>query len=179
MLKKTTLLLTLLFHYIHSQTCGVPDPLSLSDCYPSSSKNNYCCYVDVKLSQRKESLCLFIPKNQIYITPYLNHIDIGIEDETLEFHVDCGYNKSLLKKGEPYSECGVPFPTKAEQCFNDSLVNLSCCFLKNPKGNATCLYNIGIIKRNESYFGINIICAGEIRRVSVIRILILMIALLV
>lgn len=155
-------ILSISIPFINSQSCGVPNPIALDECLKDSTSHSICCYAKVSLLNRNETLCIYVPKNQIFITPYLSSMDISFEESNLDFTIDCGENKDR-NKGESFSVCGTN-PQTPDDCLSKSLTNASCCYVSNPNGKATCLLNNGIYKKNSTFFGINIICSGFINK---------------
>lgn len=155
-------ILPILIPFINSQSCGVPNPKVLDECLKDSTANSICCQANVSLLNRNETLCVYVPKNQVFITPYLSSMDISYEESNLDFKIDCGKNKNI-NKGESFSVCGTD-PKTPDDCLSKSLTNASCCYVSNPNGKATCLLNNGIYKKNSTFFGINIICSGFINK---------------
>jgi len=159
-IKNSLLILIVIFSFfniIKSQTCGVPNPSNFSDCEDDSSKHSICCFAEVTLINQTETLCVYVPKSQIFITPFISSMDIGLADYNIDIELNCGYNPESLKEGETYSICRHD-PEKPEDCFLNSTENASCCYISNPDNNSVCLLNSGIYKKNENYFGIKVIC---------------------
>ena len=149
---------------IMSQTCGVKDPENLEDCLKSSSTNSICCYTriqaDFNTLNKNDTLCIFVPRSQIFITPHIKSLDIGSDEGDIQIELDCGFNPLNLKPGEPYSYCGET-PKSPYDCLNNSTPNASCCYIKNPNGESYCVLNNGLYNSNNSYFGVNIVCQGS------------------
>ena len=142
---------------ILNQTCGIKDPVTLDDCLVSSSTNSRCCYAKIQMQNKNDTLCIFVPNSQIFITPHIKSLDIGLDDEDIEIELNCGFDPRKLKKGEPYSYCGES-PNTPYDCINNSYPNNSCCYIRNPSGESFCVLNNGIYNSNSSYFGVNIVC---------------------
>jgi hypothetical protein len=158
--EKLILILIFIFSFfiqIKTQTCGVANPNNFSDCEFDSSKHSICCYAEVALLNQSETLCVYVPKSQIFITPFISSMDIGLTDNNIEIYLNCGYDPESLKEGETYSICRYD-PEKPEDCFQNSTENASCCYISNPDNSSVCLLNSGIYKKNENYFGIKVIC---------------------
>ena len=149
---------------IKSQSCGAKDPKNINDCLKDSSKNSICCYTMIQTvvntENRTDTLCIYVPKSQIFITPYISSLDIGSNEDNIYISLDCGFNPEELKPGEPYSNCGEN-PQTPYDCIRNSTYNASCCYIKNSNGNSFCVLNNGIYNSNSSYFGVNIICGSN------------------
>lgn len=158
--KYSILTVITLFSFISSQTCGVKNPNSFDDCNYDSSKNSVCCYAGVSLLDKEETLCVYVPKSQVFITPFITSMDIGLSPNNIKMNIDCGFKAGDIPQNESYSICGEA-PTKAEDCFIKSTLNQSCCYVKNPDESTVCLLNSGIYKGNNTYFGIQIVCSSE------------------
>ena len=163
MIKLILSLLLAKFSIFLSQTCGVKDPKNLEECLKSSSKNSICCFTkiqtNISATYRNDTLCIFVPKSQIFITPHISSLDIGSNEGNIEIELDCGFDPDNLKEGEPYSYCGKE-PKTPFDCLNNSTKNASCCYIRNPNGESYCVLNNGLYNSNNSYFGVNIVC-GE------------------
>ena len=161
MLKIILIILIMNFSIIISQTCGVKDPNSLDECLQSSSTNSICCYTKIQTKinniYKNDTLCIFVPRSQIFITPHIKSLDIGSEEGDIEIELDCGFDPLKLKKGEPYSYCGEA-PKTPYDCLSNSTPNASCCYIKNTNGESYCVLNNGLYNSNNSYFGVNIVC---------------------
>ena len=146
---------------IINQTCGVKDPENLDDCLKSSSTNSICCYTKIQADfnslNKNDTLCIFVPRSQIFITPHITSLDIGSNEGDIKIELDCGFDPLKLKKGEPYSYCGET-PKTPFDCLNNSTPNASCCYIKNTNGESYCVLNNGLYNSNNSYFGVNIVC---------------------
>ncbi len=146
---------------IINQTCGVKDPENLDDCLKSSSTNSICCYTKIQADfnslNKNDTLCIFVPRSQIFITPHIKSLDIGSNEGDIKIELDCGFDPLKLKKGEPYSYCGET-PKTPFDCLNNSTPNASCCYIKNTNGESYCVLNNGLYNSNNSYFGVNIVC---------------------
>ena len=142
---------------LNFQTCGVKDPKSFLDCEKSSSKNSICCFAHVSLMDKEETLCVLVPKSQIFITPFVSSMDIGLSPDNIAVELDCGFHPNDIPQNQSYSVCGVN-PQNENDCFSNSIANASCCFISNPDNNSVCLLNNGIYKKNDTYFGIRITC---------------------
>jgi len=149
-----------IFSLILTQTCGVKDPINLQECLSSSSTNSICCYTKIQGLEKNDTLCIFVPKSQIFITPHIKSLDIGSNEGNIDIELDCGFVPDELKEGEPYSYCGES-PETPSDCIKNSNPNASCCFIKNPNGETFCVLNNGIYNSNSSYFGVNIVCQGN------------------
>lgn len=167
-MKKTFLLILITkIAYILTQTCGTKDPKSLNDCIVSSSTNSICCYTKIgttinvvnKNENKNGTLCIFVPRSQIFITPHIRSLDIGSDEGKIDIELDCGFDPKKVEKGEPYSYCGEN-PKSPNDCINNSTSQASCCYIQNPNGEAFCVLNNGIYNSNNSYFGINVVCKG-------------------
>ena len=149
---------------IKTQTCGVKDPKNIEDCLKGSSTNSICCYTKIQTLvntvNTSDTLCIFVPKSQIFITPHITSLDIGSNDDYIDIFLDCGFEPEKLNPGEPYSYCGQN-PETPDDCIKNSLHNASCCYIKNSNGNSFCVLNNGIYNSNSSYFGVNIICNSD------------------
>ena len=159
---------------IKSQTCGVTDPKSIDDCIESSSTNSVCCFLSIKTKEdsqnKSDTLCIFVPKSQIFITPHITSLDLGSNEEDISISLDCGFDPIKLKQGEPYSYCGEN-PKEPFDCINNSTRNASCCYIKNSNGNSFCVLNNGVYKNNKTYFGVNIICNSNYLEMNVLKII--------
>ena len=150
---------------ILNQTCGAKDPKNLNECLISSSTNSICCYVKIqttinmkdKNDTKNDTLCIFVPRSQIFITPHIKSLDIGSDEGIIDIELDCRFDPQKLNKGEPYSYCGEA-PKAPFDCINNSIPNASCCYIYNPNGESFCVLNNGIYNSNSSYFGVNIVC---------------------
>ena len=149
---------------IINQSCGAKDPKNIDDCIGSSSTNSICCFTKIKTrvdsENRTDTLCIFVPRSQIFITPHIKSIDIGSNEDDIDITLDCGFEPNKLEQGQPYSYCGEN-PKVPEDCIKNSMKNASCCYIKNSNGNSFCVLNNGIYNNNSSYFGINIICNSK------------------
>ena len=149
---------------IFSQTCGKAKPQSKEECLSDSSTNSYCCHLKTKLSNDTDSQCIFVPKSQIFITPHLKSIRIGKDDDTeiIEINIDCGFDPGNLSQGQPYSYCNkTSAPVDPYECINNSYINATCCYIRNPNNSSYCVLNNGIYKDNNTFFGVEIICKGN------------------
>ena len=146
-----------ILNQINTQTCGVKDPKSFKDCKDDSSKNSICCFAHVSLMEKEETLCVFVPKSQIFITPFISSMDIGLSPDNIAVELDCGYKPGDIPENQSYSVCGEN-PKNENDCFINSIENASCCYINNPDNNSVCLLNNGIYKKNDTYFGIRITC---------------------
>lgn len=160
MTKTKFFVLLLMITFISSQTCGVKNPTSFDDCNYDSSKNSICCFAGVSLLDKEETLCVYVPKSQVFITPFISSMDIGLSPNNIKMDIDCGFKAGDIPQNESYSICGEN-PTKVEDCFIKSTLNKSCCYVKNPDGSTVCLLNSGIYKGNNTYFGIQVVCSSE------------------
>lgn len=142
---------------IQAQTCGEKDPTGFSQCNPDSSTNSICCYAGVKLLDSHQTLCVYVPKAQLFITPFVKSMDIGLSPNNIEIHLDCGFKPGDIAENEPYSICRED-PENEKDCFSKSTETASCCYIKNPDGTSVCLLNNGIYKKSETYFGIKVSC---------------------
>ena len=149
---------------IINQSCGAKDPKNIDDSIGSSSTNSICCFTKIKTrvdsENRTDTLCIFVPRSQIFITPHIKSIDIGSNEDDIDITLDCGFEPNKLEQGQPYSYCGEN-PKVPEDCIKNSMKNASCCYIKNSNGNSFCVLNNGIYNNNSSYFGINIICNSK------------------
>ena len=149
---------------IISQSCGAKDPKSIDDCIGSSSTNSICCFTKIKTvvesEIRSDTLCIFVPRSQIFITPHITSINIGSNEDNIDLFLDCGFDPTKLTEGEPYSYCGEN-PKTPEDCIKNSTKTASCCYIKNYDGKSFCVLNNGIYNSNSSYFGVNIICNSK------------------
>ena len=163
---------------IINQSCGATDPKSIEDCIESSSTNSICCFVNIQTKvdsqNRSDTLCIFVPRSQIFITPHITSLDIGSNEEDISVFLDCGFEPTKLKQGEPYSYCGEN-PKDPNDCIKNSMKNASCCYIKNSNGNSFCVLNNGIYNNNRSYFGVNIICNSKYLKLNVPSIILLII----
>ena len=159
-MKIIIIIILIKFLLILNQTCGAKDPKNLEECLDSSSTNSICCYTKIQMENKNDTLCIFVPRSQIFITPHIKSLDIGSDEENIEIELDCGFDPEKLKEGEPYSYCGFA-PQKPSDCIRNSTRNASCCYIKNPNGEAYCVLNNGIYNSNSSYFGVNIVCQGN------------------
>ena len=107
MIKFIISLLLTKFTIFLNQTCGVKDPKNLEECLASSSTNSICCFTkiqtNISTSYRNDTLCIFVPRSQIFITPHIKSLDIGSNEGDIEIELDCGFDPEKLLKGEPYS----------------------------------------------------------------------------
>ena len=158
------LILYLKILLIINQSCGAKDPKNINDCIGSSSTNSICCFTKIKTIvdsvNKTDTLCIFVPRSQIFITPHIKSIDIGSNEDDIYITLDCGFEPTKLKQGEPYSYCGEN-PKTPQDCIKNSMKNASCCYIKNSNGNSFCVLNNGIYNNNSTYFGINIICNSK------------------
>lgn len=143
--------------YISNQTCGVANPESLSECEDDSSKNSICCYAQVSLLEKEETLCVYVPKSQVFITPFVTSMDIGLSPNNIEMNIDCGFKAGDIPQNESFSVCGEN-PENEEDCFKQSTETQSCCYIENPDSSKVCILNNGVYKSNSTYFGIKVIC---------------------
>ena len=171
MLKLIITSLIIKISIVLNQTCGVKDPKNLEDCLKSSSTNSICCYTKIQthinMLNKNDTLCIFVPRSQIFITPHIKSLNIGSEEGDIEIELDCGFEPLKLKEGEPYSYCGVS-PKNPYDCLNNSTPNASCCYIKNTNGESYCVLNNGLYNSNNSYFGVNIICEGNYIKFNII-----------
>ena len=162
---------------IYSQSCGAKDPKNINDCLISSSTNSICCYTKIQTKvnseNRTDTLCIFVPRSQIFITPHITSLDIGSNEEDISIILDCGFDPTKLKQGEPYSYCGES-PKEPYDCIKNSTYNASCCYIKNSNGNSFCVLNNGIYNNNSSYFGINIICNSKYLKINLLIMIVLL-----
>lgn len=156
---------------IKLQTCGVKDPKSFSDCESDSSKNSICCFAHVSLMEKEETLCVFVPKSQVFITPFVSSMDIGLSPDNIAVALDCGFNPYDIPENQSYSVCGEN-PQNETDCFMNSIPNASCCYISNPDNNSVCLLNNGLYKTNSSYFGIRISCFSNFLKKKILLTLI-------
>ena len=163
---------------IINQSCGAKDPRNIDDCIGSSSTNSICCFTKIQTKvnseNRTDTLCIFVPRSQIFITPHIKSIDIGSNEDDIDIILDCGFEPTKLKEGEPYSYCGEN-PKVPEDCIKNSMKNASCCYIKNSNGNSFCVLNNGVYKNNKTYFGVNIICNSNYLEMNVLKIIIFII----
>ena len=163
---------------IINQTCGAKDPKDINDCIDSSSTNSICCFVNIQTKvdseNKSDTLCIFVPRSQIFITPHITSLDIGSNEEDISIFLDCGFEPTKLKQGEPYSYCGEN-PKEPYDCIKNSTHNSSCCYIKNSNGNSFCVLNNGIYNSNSSYFGVNIICKSKYLNLYLTRLFLLII----
>ena len=167
MIKYILIILITKISIIFNQTCGAKDPKDLNDCLVSSSTNSICCYTKIQTTinrldtnnTKNDTLCIFVPKSQIFITPHIRSLDIGSDEGYIDIELDCGFDPQKLKSGEPYSYCGET-PKTPYDCIINSTPNASCCYINNPNGESFCVLNNGIYNSNSSYFGVNIVCKG-------------------
>ena len=150
---------------ILSQTCGrTKNPKSKEDCLVGSSTNSLCCFMKTNLENDTDYQCIFVPKSQIFITPHIQSFKIGKDDDTeiIEMQIECGFEPAKLPKNAPYSYCNTTFeqPTNPYQCINNSLPNSTCCFIRNPNNNSYCVFNNGLYRDNNTFFGVEIVCKG-------------------
>ena len=162
---------------IINQSCGAKDPKNIDDCIGSSSTNSICCFTKIKTrvdsENRTDTLCIFVPRSQIFITPHIKSIDIGSNEDDIDITLDCGFEPNKLEKGQPYSYCGEN-PKVPEDCIKNSMKNASCCYIKNSNGNSFCVLNNGIYNNNSSYFGINIICNSKYLKINLLIMIVLL-----
>ena len=180
-MKKTkffVLLMITLFTIISSQTCGVKNPTSFDDCKYDSSKNSICCFAGVSLLDKEETLCVYVPKSQVFITPFITSMDIGLSPNNIKMDIDCGFKAGDIPQNESYSICGEN-PTKVEDCFIKSTLNQSCCYVRNPDESTVCLLNSGIYKGNNTYFGIQVVCSSETIKKSIVMYMVLLMILFI
>ena len=96
----------------------------------------------------------------MFITLHIKSLDIGSNEGYIEIELDCGFEPENLQRGEPYSYCGKD-PKTPYDCLNNSVSNVSCCYIRNPNGESYCVLNNGLYNSNNSYFGVNIVCKGK------------------
>ena len=87
--------------------------------------------------------------------------------------MDCGFEPTNLKEGEPYSYCGEN-PEVPSDCIKNSTHNASCCYIKNSNGNSFCVLNNGIYNNNSTYFGVRIVCKSNYLSLNLLVIIFLM-----
>lgn len=161
------LLLSFVIINTQAQTCGVKNPLSFEDCIDDSSKNSVCCYAGVSLLNNSQTLCVYVPKTQIFITPFVKSMDIGLSPDNIAIQLDCGFKPGDISENEPYSLCGLDPQTELE-CFEKSTSSASCCYIQNPDGLSVCLLNNGIHKKSETYFGIKVSCDAHLINMTIV-----------
>ena len=162
---------------VNAQTCGVANPQSLEDCTYDSSKNSICCIAKVSLIDKHETLCVYVPKSQIFITPFVNMMDIGLAPDNILMDINCGFKAGDIPVNEPYSICGVD-PENETECFENSLPNATCCYIKNPDNSSVCLLNSGLYKSNDTYFGITVICGSDFIIASMQKLILVLIVII-
>ena len=172
------LILINVFSLILNQTCGVKDPKSLEECLVHSSTNSKCCYAKIQIKTRNDTLCIFVPNSQIFITPHIRSLDIGLNDEDIEIELNCGFDPSKLKDGEPYSYCGES-PKNPYDCIQNSYPHNSCCYIRNPMGESFCVLNNGIYNSNSTYFGVNIVCQEKYIKINLFVLFFIFISFLI
>jgi len=150
-----------------NQTCGIKEPKSFDECISDSSTNSICCYARIKSSTKDSTLCIFVPKSQIFITPHIRSLDIGSQEEFIDIFLECGFKPDNISYGNPYSLCGDN-PKEPYDCINNSTKNASCCYIKNPNGESFCVLNNGIYNNNKSFFGVKIICQGNFLYINIL-----------
>ncbi len=150
---------------VKSQVCGPKEPVRIKDCLDSSSDDNKCCFSRVsnknKLTLERsdyKSMCLFIPINQTFITPYITQMDLGVKSDLVDITIDCG--EDLSKSDGLYKCGGGDFPTSFEDCNKYSTNSTSCCYMSSYDKTSACFLNPSPVKYNETVFGINIECGG-------------------
>ena len=154
-----TIILLFSIKYINNQTCGVANPKNLSECESDSSKNSICCFANVSLLEKQETLCVYVPKSQIFITPFVTSMDIGLSPNNIAMNIDCGFKPGDIPQNESFSVCAEN-PETEEDCFKQSTETQSCCYIENPDNTTVCILNSGVYKNNSTYFGIKVICGG-------------------
>ena len=159
---KIILLILYIITLIKTQTCGIDNPKNFDDCNIDSNDKSICCYSKFTLSNSNKSICIFVPKSQIFITQYITAIDIGLDGQYIQIDIDCNIDDMTNTTDEyvPYTPCGEPDPINAYDCLNFSNNKLSCCYIESPDGNKVCLWNDGIYKHNSTYFGMKVICGS-------------------
>lgn len=153
------LIILLLFNFINTQTCGIKNPEGFEDCDQDSNDESVCCYSEVSFLDQPNTLCIFIPRSQIFLTPYITAMDIGFKKNLIKMNIDCNATNTY-NDSRPYTPCGQPNPEKPEDCFEYSLSNSSCCYIKSPDGKSYCLWDDGNSKHNSEYFGTEVACSS-------------------
>ena len=157
---------------IINQTCGMKNPQNFEDCYQHSSLRSICCFtkIETKINMednntKSDTLCIFVPRSQIFITPHIKSLDIGANDGNIDIKLECGFDPNKLTLGEPYSYCGES-PKTPFDCINNSTSNASCCYIQNPNGETFCVLNNGIYNSNRTLFGVKVICASKFNSIK-------------
>ncbi len=149
-----------------SQTCGVKNPKSANDCLPNSSNEYTCCMTYIgNYNQtsaeviKNTTVCVLIPANQTFVTPYITKMDLGISGFNLNIKMDCGNYTQNNPRAFP--SCGFPNPQGLGDCSIYDGLNKTCCYVGSPGGAATCLLNPGKMQTNTSVFGVQIACGSQ------------------
>lgn len=147
-----------LFKEENLQVCGPKNPKNFKDCNEESNSDSSCCYASLSLLNENKKLCLLVPNSQLFMTPYITAMDVGLgKKNLLKMNIDC----NITLKNEtnvPFSVCGENTPLTPQDCFNYSTTNASCCYIESPDGKSVCLWNDGIYKIDTKYFGTRIAC---------------------
>jgi hypothetical protein len=168
-----------------SQKCGPKNPTDKDSCLRNSNynDNNVCCFASVSSLNKTNSeilgstdICLLIPKDKIFLAPYLTQMDLGINNENLKMNIDCGNDGELFRA---YQKCGPEFPNDFDDCRINSTPGSSCCYFKSPDGKSTCLLNPEISKQNKTMYGILVTCEGENLKLKLYKYLFLIIIMII
>lgn len=150
---------------VNSQICGPESPGMASDCFQYSRSGDTCCYASVASQNKSNSatlssatLCVLIPLNQTFITPYITELNLGANNDNLKVAIDCGPDTSANRA---FGTCGPTSPTSSQQCFLFSTANYTCCYFASPDGTSTCILNNKLTNSSQTIFGITITCAGD------------------
>lgn len=152
-----SLLMLALINLVRSQMCGIENPQGSSNCLGYSDSINKCCYANVSVANETRSVCVYVPLNHTFITPYIKNLDIGVEDQMINVELDCGE----IRVSPDFYPCGENPSSFAECDINSKKGISSCCYLQTSDGAAYCLMNKGEFNLNETYFGINIQCKSQ------------------
>ena len=113
---------------------------NINDCLKYTKGNSLCCFASVSLFGSSNTLCVLIPQTQVYLTPHITAMDVGIQEGLINMKIDCNYTAKYGTQ-EAFNPCGPPQPLSKEVCFEYSLKNSSCCFISSPDGHTACLWN--------------------------------------
>jgi hypothetical protein len=166
-----------------TQICGKDIPTSSNDCISDSNQEYTCCYASVgnynqtsRMVVKNTTMCVLIPVNQTFVTPYITKMDLGIVGFNLNIKIDCGnYTES---SSNAFPKCGMPDPQNMKDCSKYDGYNKTCCYIGSPGGSGTCLLNPGKFQTNSTIFGVMIACYTEFLKLPFMTFIILILIFL-